>query len=95
MLTYLYIVNIIKMSEYVSASEAAKLLGISRIAVFKKIQNGQIKAEKVGRNYIIKLDDLGQIFKEKISNEKKQTIDKAIKKTIKEYGEALKKLKET
>ena len=95
MLTYLYIVNIIKMSEYISVSEAAKLLGISRVAVFKRIKNGQIKAEKVGRNYVIKLDDLGQIFKEKISKEKKQIIDKAIKKTIKEYGEALRKLKET
>lgn len=85
----------IKMSEYISVSEAAELLGISRVAVFKRIQKGQLKAEKVGRNYIIKVDDLGQIFKEKISKEKKQTIDKAIKKTIKEYGEALKKLKET
>jgi len=83
------------MSEYISATEAAKLLGISRIAVFKRIKSGQLKAEKVGRNYIIKIDDLGQIFQEKISKEKKQTIDKAIKKTIKEYGEALKKLKET
>ena len=36
--------------EYLSTSEVAKILGISRIAVFKKIKSGEIKAEKKGRN---------------------------------------------
>ena len=31
----------------------AKKLGISRIAVFKRIQKGQIKAIKIGRSYAI------------------------------------------
>ena len=40
-----------KTQKYISATETAKILGISRTAVFNKIQNGDIKAQKVGRNY--------------------------------------------
>lgn len=39
--------------DYVSVAEAAKILGISRIAVFKKIQKGQLPAVKMGRSYAI------------------------------------------
>lgn len=39
--------------KYYSTTEVARLLGISRIAVFKKIKQGKIKAEKIGRNYIV------------------------------------------
>lgn len=38
---------------YISVSEAAKQLGISRIAVFKKIKKGQIQAVRMGRSYAI------------------------------------------
>ena len=34
--------------KYLTIPQAAKLLGISRIAVYKKVKNGQIKAEKSG-----------------------------------------------
>ncbi len=38
---------------FISTTEAAKLLGISGVAVFHKIKKGIIKAQKVGRNYLI------------------------------------------
>jgi|GEM_PF-1489654 len=38
---------------FVSTTEAAKLLGVSTVTVFKRIQKGEIKAQKVGRNYLI------------------------------------------
>lgn len=44
--------------EFVSTGELAKILGISRIAVFKKIKKGEIRAVKVGRNFVIKRRDL-------------------------------------
>lgn len=37
----------------IGTTEAARILGISRIAVFKKIKKGHIEAYKVGRNYVI------------------------------------------
>ena len=48
-----------KTDRFLSTSELADILGISRIAVFKKIKSGQIKAQKVGRNYVIDRKDLG------------------------------------
>ena len=75
-----------------STSELAKLLGISRIAVFKKIKKGEIKAAKIGRNFVISKNNLPEILGKVLSEEKKQEIDRAVKKTIKEYGETLRML---
>ncbi len=47
--------------DLIGTTEAADILGISRIAVFKRIQKGQLEAVKVGRNYVIdrkKLEDI-------------------------------------
>ena len=51
--------------KYLSTTETASLLGISRVAVFKKIQNGKIKAEKVGRNYIVHKNELKGVLDKK------------------------------
>lgn len=74
-----------------TTSELAKMLGISRIAVFKKIKSGKIKAVKVGRNYIISKKDIPSLFAA-TSKEKKHLIERAVKKTVSEYGEVLKLL---
>ena len=78
--------------KYLSAVEAAKILGISRIAVFKKIKSGEIKAQKVGRNYIIAQDELNLILGKELTEEKKKEIEASVEKTIKEYGETLRLL---
>jgi excisionase family DNA binding protein len=38
--------------------ELAKLLGISRISVFKRVRQGSIKGQKMGRNFIIFKKDI-------------------------------------
>ncbi len=48
-------------NRYCSVIEAARRLGISRIAVFKRIQNGKIKAVKIGRSYAIEKESLPDI----------------------------------
>jgi excisionase family DNA binding protein len=78
--------------EYLSVPEFAKVLGISRIAVYKKIKKGQIEAIKIGRNYAIPKKYLTDITGTTLSEREKQIIDKAVKKTFKEYGEVLKLL---
>jgi excisionase family DNA binding protein len=45
-----------------TTSEVAKLLGISRVAVFKKIKSGEIKAQKIGRNFAVYKKDLPLFF---------------------------------
>jgi len=81
-----------KDTKYLSTGELAHILGISRIAVFRKIQKGQIKAVKAGRNYIIDPHDVGNILGTVLTAEDKQTVDAAVKKTVSEYGETLRLL---
>ena len=75
-----------------STTEVAKLLGISRIAVFKQIKTGKIKAKKVGRNFVIERKDLPFLLEEVLSDIKKRQIEESVRKTIREYGEAIKLL---
>jgi len=39
--------------DFYTTTELAKILGISRISVFRRVGNGSIKARKMGRNFII------------------------------------------
>lgn len=73
-------------------SEVAKLLGISRVAVFKKIRSGEIKAIKVGRNFVIDRNDLTGILESSLTNKRKKELDEAVSKVVEEYGETLKLL---
>ena len=46
---------------FYTTAELAKLLGISRITVFNRVKAGTIKAQKIGRNFIIFKKDLGDV----------------------------------
>ena len=81
-----------KQSEYITIPELAKILGITRIAVYNKVKKGQIKAVKIGRNYAISRKYVDNILGTTLSLEAKAEIDKAVKKTVKEYGDVLKLL---
>jgi len=75
-----------------STSEAARILHLSRVEVFRKIKSGKIKAQKVGRNYVIPRESLMESLGKIIGSHNKKEIDMAIDKAIKEYGEVFKKL---
>lgn len=45
--------------EYYSIPEAAALLGLSRIAVFKRVKKGQMAALRFGRNWAVPASALG------------------------------------
>jgi excisionase family DNA binding protein len=79
-------------NKFFSTTEVAKLLGISRIAVFKKIKAGEIRAKKVGRNFVIEEKYLPEILGKTLTEVKKRAIEDAVKKTVREYGETLKLL---
>lgn len=79
-------------NKYLSTAELAKMLGISRVAVFKKIKIGEIRAEKIGRNFFIDKKNLPEIFGDVLVEAQKREIEKAVDKTIHEYGKALKLL---
>ena len=80
------------MKKHLTIPEFANLLGISRIAVYKKVKAGKIPAEKIGRNYVITDKTVKQILGKELSENKKKQIDLAVKKVVKQYGPLLKKL---
>ena len=50
-----------KLKEFYTTKELAQLLGISRVAVFNRIKKGDIKAQKMGRNFVIFKKDIEDI----------------------------------
>ncbi|MDD5344860.1 MAG: helix-turn-helix domain-containing protein [Smithella sp.] len=77
---------------YLTVAELAKILKISRVAVFKKIKNGQIKAKKVGKTYLILRESLKGILYSDMTDKLKNEIELGVKKVIKDYSETLKML---
>lgn len=47
--------------EYISVTEAAERLDISRSGVLKHITRGNLPAQKIGNQYIIKTTDLERV----------------------------------
>jgi len=83
----------IKNSEFISIPQAAKLLGISRIAVYKKVKEGKIKSVRVGRQFAIPASEISasvpDVLGLDLSAKEKQAIQSAVRKTVEEYGEVL------
>ena len=81
-----------KNSKYISIPELAKILGISRIAVYKKVKKGDIKAELIGRSFAIPRRYADSILGKSLGTDEKRGIDAAVKKTVAEFGETLRLL---
>lgn len=72
--------------------QVAKVLGLSRIAVYKKVKAGEIQAQRYGRVYLIPASYIKNLTGKALSQEAKAEIEKAVRKTVNEYGEVLKML---
>ena len=79
-------------NQYITTAKLASILKISRVAVFKKIKNGQIKAKKVGKIYLIPKGSLKGILYSDMTDKLKNEIELGVKKVIQEYSETLKML---
>ena len=77
---------------YITIPELARMLGISRIAVYNRVKKGQIPAVKAGRTYIITDRTVRDILGSEVTAKGKKRIDAAVHKTVREYGEVLKQL---
>jgi len=65
-------------SNFITIPQLAKLLGISRIAVYNQVKAGKIAVREVLRKRVGELD--------------KQRVDRAVQKVVRDYGEVLKRL---
>jgi excisionase family DNA binding protein len=77
---------------YVTIPELARLLGVSRIAIYNRVKKGQIPATKIGRTYVITDQTIAYILGKEVTRSGKSRIDAAVRKTVQEYGEVLKQL---
>jgi excisionase family DNA binding protein len=78
--------------KYITIPELAKLLGVSRIAVYKRVKKGQIPAEKIGKTYVITDRTIADILGKEVTKRGKERIDAAVRRTVREYGDVLKQL---
>jgi excisionase family DNA binding protein len=78
--------------QYLSLPALAKMLGISRIAVYNRVKKGEIQAIKIGRNYAVSKASLDTFLGRSLSKEQEKILDQAVEKTVGEYGEVLKLL---
>jgi len=83
-------------SKYLSIAQLAKMLGVSRITVYKRVKAGKIEAIRIGRSFAIPKESIKKYLVDvkgvALKDEEKQEIEKAVKKTVDEYGEVLKRL---
>ena len=78
---------------YYSTEEMAKLVGVTRVSIFRWIKEGKIKAERSGHSYIIPEDEVRRHAPLPEDQAKKnEELDAAVKQVVREYGETLKKL---
>lgn len=93
MLTFESMVNNrLHSKEYYSSVELANLLGISRIAVYKRIRKGDIRARRIGRNFLVHYKTVEQLIPHRLDDHDRKFIDRAVSRTVSQFGEALKNL---
>lgn len=80
--------------QFFSTAELAEMLGVSRVTIFKKIRSGVIRAEKIGRNYVIPREEIEAALGVSVPERRRREIDQSVERTVREYGDALKRLGE-
>lgn len=78
--------------EYITVAELAKLLNISRVAVFYKIKKQQIKAEKIGKTYFIPRESIPGLSHTAMTSQSARDIERGVRMVLREYSETLKLL---
>jgi len=78
--------------QYITIPQLAKMLGVSRVTVYRKVKSGKITATKIGHTYVIADKEIDKILGNQLTDDAKKRIDEAVKKTVAEYGEVLKLL---
>lgn len=81
-----------KEREFISIQELANILGLSRIAVYKRVKSGKIRAIKIGRSFAIPQKYVSNILGKSLNEIDKKEINEAVRKTVEEYGDVLKRL---
>ena len=72
--------------------QLARELRVSRTTVWRKVRKGQIRAQLVGRRYVIPAREVDIATGRELSPERKDWIKAAVNRAVREYGPVLKRL---
>lgn len=61
-----------KTHDYITSAEAAKQLGFSADHIRKLIRTGKMNGEKIGRNWIVHVEELKKITRQRMSMVRKK-----------------------
>ena len=78
--------------KHITIPQLAAKLGLSRIAVYRKVKLGQIRAEKVGRAYIIPVQEAEAVLSGRPTANDKKLLRKTVRRVVREYGVVLERL---
>ncbi len=78
--------------DFISIVELAQLLGISRVAVLKRVKRGGIPALRIGRAYRIARASLPNILGIAVPRRRRQMLEHAAERALREYRETFKLL---
>lgn len=78
--------------KYYSTIEVGKILHLSRVAILKRIKSGKLKAERVGKNFIVSNEAVLEALGKSIGKEKKEKIEHAVNKAVLQYEKTFKLL---
>ncbi|KPJ66969.1 MAG: hypothetical protein AMJ43_06505 [Coxiella sp. DG_40] len=78
--------------KHITLPQLAKIMGVSRVTIYRKVKSGEISATRIGHAYVIEDKEISRILEKKPTKADKKRIAIAVKKTVIEYGEALKLL---
>ncbi len=77
-------------SKFMTIPELADKMGISRIAVYKRVKKAQIPAQRIGRIYAISEKDAADLIHATTAEMDGAWIDNAVRQVVSEYGILLK-----
>ena len=72
--------------------QLAEAMGLSRVAVHRRVKKGQIRAKRIGHSYIISSEEVSRVLRTRLSAADRAKIDKAVRHVVAEYGQLLKRL---
>lgn len=78
--------------DFLSTSEIAALLGISRVAALQRVQRGEIPAIRIGRAYKISRANLPEILREVVSPRRRQELERVADRALREYRKTFESL---
>ena len=81
-----------KSQDFLTVTQLAKTLGVTRAAIHKKIQKSQLKAERYGNSYLIPAKEFEAMMTRELTDKMKNEIERGVSQVIKEYGETLRLL---